>query len=87
MVTPHIKLSHCIQQISELPNRFSGWVIHFANFGGKTIKIFLYSPPQPIYGITLLFGDTVDKNNIKKRYNFKSDTRLPKKDQALTQDR
>ncbi len=30
----------------------------------------------PIYGIAIMFGDTVDKNTIKKRYNFMLDGRF-----------
>ncbi|GAA9843933.1 hypothetical protein VN0594_05370 [Helicobacter pylori] len=26
---------------------------------------------NPIYGVSVLFGDLVDKNNIEKRYEFK----------------
>ncbi|GAA8245551.1 hypothetical protein HpKG64_07600 [Helicobacter pylori] len=33
-----------------------------------------------------MFGDLVDKNNIEKRYEFKTDTRLAKYQQATTQD-
>ncbi|GAA6893800.1 hypothetical protein AOH246_08250 [Helicobacter pylori] len=33
---------------------------------------------NPIYGVSVLFGDLVDKNNIEKRYEFKTDTRLAK---------
>ncbi len=41
---------------------------------------------NPIYGVSVLFGDLVDKNNIEKRYEFKTDTRLAKYQQATTQD-
>ncbi len=41
---------------------------------------------NPIYGVSMLFGDLVDKNNIEKRYEFKTDTRLAKYQQATTQD-
>ncbi|GAA8775473.1 hypothetical protein BTM122_08210 [Helicobacter pylori] len=41
---------------------------------------------NPIYGVSVLFGDLVDKNNIEKRYEFKTDTRLAKHQQATTQD-
>ncbi len=37
---------------------------------------------NPIYGVSVLFGDLVDKNNIEKRYEFKTDTRLAKYQQA-----
>ncbi|GAA7345353.1 hypothetical protein HpCK67_07150 [Helicobacter pylori] len=33
---------------------------------------------NPIYGVSVLFGDLVDKNNIEKLYEFKTDTRLAK---------
>ncbi len=41
---------------------------------------------NPIYGVSVLFGDLVDKNNIERRYEFKTDTRLAKYQQATTQD-
>lgn len=41
---------------------------------------------NPIYGVSMLFGDLVDKNNIEKRYEFKTDTRLAQYQQATTQD-
>ncbi|GAA7467172.1 hypothetical protein MM0361_09210 [Helicobacter pylori] len=41
---------------------------------------------NPIYGVSVLFGDLVDKNNIEKRYEFKTDTRLSQYQQATTQD-
>ncbi len=41
---------------------------------------------NPIYGVSVLFGVLVDKNNIEKRYEFKTDTRLAKYQQATTQD-
>ncbi|GAA7860107.1 hypothetical protein HpMS19_03690 [Helicobacter pylori] len=41
---------------------------------------------NPIYGVSVLFGDLVDKNNIEKLYEFKTDTRLAKYQQATTQD-
>ncbi|GAA9059289.1 hypothetical protein BTM308_07520 [Helicobacter pylori] len=41
---------------------------------------------NPIYGVSVLFGDLVDKNNIEKRYEFKTDTRLAKYQQATTKD-
>ncbi len=41
---------------------------------------------NPIYGVSVLFGDLVDKNNIEKRYEFKTDTRLGEYQQATTQD-
>ncbi|GAA8679519.1 hypothetical protein BTM207_08510 [Helicobacter pylori] len=41
---------------------------------------------NPIYGVSVLFGDLVDKNNIEKRYQFKTDTRLGEYQQATTQD-
>ncbi|GAA9964139.1 hypothetical protein VN0921_09450 [Helicobacter pylori] len=41
---------------------------------------------NPIYGVSVLFGDLVDKNNIEKRYELKTDTRLAKYQQATTQD-
>ncbi len=41
---------------------------------------------NPIYGVSVLFGDLVDKNNIERRYESKTDTRLAKYQQAMTQD-